>query len=201
MNTTQRLLDRLNRIRGLRSNMQIGFQFFGDVAGSGIYSARVYSVCNSRGGVTISDCHAFDARKRCAKIRAAIVQARRAAFFVSYEIVTPESAEHGDAAERGFIDPGLGAAPRPLCGAFQTEARPSPCSLSRAVEIWRQTRTRAVDGVAAIEPDESDHDVARAVRIINGMEYETGATESRTLHFPEFMTAARRRELVVLLCS
>ena len=27
-------------------------------------------------------------------------------FRVTYEIVTPESAEHGDAAERGFVEPG-----------------------------------------------------------------------------------------------
>lgn len=114
-------------------------------------------------------------------------------FYVSFEIVTPESAEHGDAESRGWIDPGL--------GAFPQERPPEPCGLHRAVDIWKQTRTAHCDGVTACEPDSSDWGQARAVSIYNGAEYRTGARETRTLHFPESMTAARRRELCALLCA
>lgn len=114
-------------------------------------------------------------------------------FRVSYEIVTPESAEHGDAERRGWIGPGF--------GAFPQEHAPEPVGLRRALELLAQTRTRECDGATACEPDSSDWGQARAVTIYNGAEYRTGAHEARTLHFPESMTSARRRELVRLLTT
>lgn len=39
----------------------------------------------------------------------------------------------------------------------------------------------------------------RWITVYNGMEFETGATESRALHLPETMTAASRARLFRLL--
>jgi len=114
-------------------------------------------------------------------------------FRVSFEIVTQESAEHGDADSRGWIGSAL--------GMFPQERAPEPCGLSRAVAMVTQTRTSRVDGATGIEPDSSDWSQARAVTVYNGAEYKTGAHESRTLHFPESMTALRRRALCALLCA
>jgi hypothetical protein len=49
-------------------------------------------------------------------------------FRVTYEIVTPESAEHGDAEERGFVAPGgwqdeLSTVPTPLPDVYEMDLR------------------------------------------------------------------------------
>lgn len=98
-------------------------------------------------------------------------------FNVTYEIVTPESAEDGDAEERGFI-----------C---------EDVSLREAIEAVRQTRTNAVDGVECIEPAGSAD--FRWITIVNGMEYETGAQESRSIHIPDNVTNATRHRIARLL--
>ncbi len=91
-------------------------------------------------------------------------------FSVTYEIVTQESAEAGDAEERGFIGEGL--------------------TLREAIEALCDTRTNAVDGVEAIEWSGS-HD-RRWLTVINGMEFTTGAQESRSLHIPDAVSQATR---------
>lgn len=95
---------------------------------------------------------------------------------VTYEIVTPESAEHGDAEERGYIS--------------QNE------TLRDAIDSLFGTRTSACNGVTAIEPNASDHSAARWITVYNGMEFETGAHESRSLHFPDSLTDVSRARLV-----
>lgn len=102
-----------------------------------------------------------------------------AQFNVTYEIVTPESAEDGDIAEMGHecVD----------------------CTLREAVEAVTGTRTNRVDGVECVEASSSDVASARWVTIINGMEYETGAQESRSLHFPDHLTASTRKRICRLL--
>lgn len=100
-------------------------------------------------------------------------------FDVSFEIVTPESAAHGEAEERGMIASGL--------------------TLRDALNDWQDTRTNQCDCVQSIAADCSDHAQARSVTIINGMEFKTGATESRTLHFPKAITGASRGRLARLL--
>lgn len=86
-------------------------------------------------------------------------------FDVSYEIVTPESAEDGDAAERGMIGEDL--------------------DLRTALDLLLTTRTSLVGGVEAVECDSwptSTDLPPRRVTVYNGMEFETGAYESRSLH-------------------
>jgi len=100
-------------------------------------------------------------------------------FNVTYEIVTEASAEHGEAEERGFIVEGA--------------------SLRDALQAVCETRTSFVDGVECIEANDSGIDHARWITVYNGMEYETGAHESRSLHMPEHLTAATRRRIYRLL--
>jgi hypothetical protein len=100
-------------------------------------------------------------------------------FSVTYEIVTEESASEGDAEERGWI-----------C---------EDVSLRVALRCVADTRTNQVDGVSAIECDESPVCAPRWVTVTNGMEYLTGAQESRSLHIPEGVTAASRRRIARLV--
>jgi hypothetical protein len=87
-------------------------------------------------------------------------------FKVSYEIVTPESAEEGEAEERGFLEENL--------------------TFDEAAELVKRTRTSLVDSSQACEYDEH----SRTVRVTNGEEFETGAHEIRTLHFPRHLSAS-----------
>jgi hypothetical protein len=100
-------------------------------------------------------------------------------FNVTYETVTPESAEQGECDDRGFIAENV--------------------SLREAVHYVQDTRTNHVDGVEAIECDSSPAVRPRWVTIVNGMEYETGAQESRSLHIPEQVTDATARRIARLL--
>jgi hypothetical protein len=98
-------------------------------------------------------------------------------FAVTYSIVTPESAEDGDAEEYGACD------------------WINPFSLRDALDALHSTRTSKCDGVVAIEPDSAPCDKPRAVTVFNGMEFETGAHESRTLHIPDTVTRASARRI------
>lgn len=102
-------------------------------------------------------------------------------FAVTYEIVTPESAEQGDVAERGYITEGS--------------------CLYDARQDVSHTRTAWVDGVMAVETDISPMAGQRVrwVTVINGCEFETGAQESRSLHIPESVTPASSRRIARLL--
>lgn len=100
-------------------------------------------------------------------------------FSVTFEIVTPESAEDGEAESLGFIGQNM--------------------PLREAIESLFETRTSAVDGIAYREANDSDACRARWFSVGNGMEFETGATESRSIHFPETMTPASRARLCALL--
>lgn len=96
-------------------------------------------------------------------------------FNVTYEIVTPESAERGDCAEQGFALEDAG--------------------LRDAIDSLFETRTSRVGGVAFGEVDD------RSARIGNGMEFETGAHETRTLHMPQPVTDSSRGRVSRLLDS
>lgn len=102
-------------------------------------------------------------------------------FSVSFEIVTPESAEYGDAEERGWIM--------------------ERGSLREAVEALFGTRTSLVGGIVYCEASDSDARGARWFRVGNAMEFETGATEERALHFPGNVTPASRARLCALLSA
>lgn len=100
-------------------------------------------------------------------------------FFVTYEIVTAESAEHGDVAERGFVGQEL--------------------RLRDAIDAVTSTRTSAVSGVESIEASASDISAAGWITVCNGMEFETGSYESRSLHIPDSVTTASRGRILRLM--
>ena len=100
-------------------------------------------------------------------------------FNVTYEIVTPESAEDGDASELGFISESV--------------------TLRDAIADTFQTRTSLCEGVAFIETSDSDVARARWITVTNGMEIHTGAYESRSLHFPDDITGATRRRIARIM--
>lgn len=100
-------------------------------------------------------------------------------FDVTYEIVTPESAERGDAEERGYIGQNM--------------------ELRDAIYEVLQTRTSRVEGIEAIEFSSSDVESARWLDVCNGHEFETGAREYRSIHFPEHLTASTKRRIMRLV--
>ena len=100
-------------------------------------------------------------------------------FSVTYEIVTQESAEHGDAEERGYI-----------C---------EDSDLRSALTELHETRTSLVGGVECVECDSYPTTAPRWITVQNGMEYETGAQESRSLHLPAGITPASARRIARLV--
>lgn len=95
-------------------------------------------------------------------------------FTVTHQIVTPESAEHGECDEReSYADLDL--------------------MLRDAVREVFTTRTAQCDGISAIEGDHC------AVTVYNGMEFLTGAEECRTLHIPPNVSRASGRRIARLL--
>lgn len=99
-------------------------------------------------------------------------------FNVTYEIVTPESANDGDVETRGFIAEG--------------------CRLRDALHELHATRTSDVGGVECIECDSSPCVRPRWVTVCNGQEYLTGAQESRSLHIPDSVSDASARRIARL---
>ena len=96
-----------------------------------------------------------------------------AKFNVTYEIVTQESAENGDTDESGFICKGA--------------------KLRDAISEFTGTRTNAVDSGNGLE------DTGDWLAHYNGMEFETGAYETRHFHFPRNITQSSRNRIVRLL--
>ena len=93
-------------------------------------------------------------------------------FHVTYQIVTEESAEQGEAAESGFIDQDL--------------------DLRVAVDAVFRTRTLFVGGCSVCYDD-------RSFTVDNGMEFFTGEYESRSLHRDRGVTDASWARLCRLL--
>jgi hypothetical protein len=107
----------------------------------------------------------------------------RLTFGVTYAITTPESAEEGDFAERGWAAEWV--------------------RLREAIKELHRTRTVEVDGVTDIDtttthraPDWLARPVS--VNVCNGPEFRTGATEERTLHIPNNVTNASARRIARL---
>jgi hypothetical protein len=97
----------------------------------------------------------------------------RPRFRVTYDIVTPESAENGEAAENGFIsDYGLRYETAPPCMTLREALR----LVSPSYDCGRWF-------------DEPEHNT----------DYRTGAVESRALHPPKNITPASYRRLARLL--
>ena len=94
-------------------------------------------------------------------------------FNVTFETVTPESAEHGDTADSGFVsqDVALREALDDLgFGDGGCEANESPVTDPRWVTMYQ-----------------TNHD------------YRTGEIENRSLHFPDSMTAASKLRVCRML--
>lgn len=102
-------------------------------------------------------------------------------FRVTYDIVTPESAEHGDIAEGGFMLPGGWRVP-PLIG------KPTP-----GVEM---SLREAVDLVSAGCMEDSG---SWFTEIDGRPDYRTGEEERRAFHPPDNCTAASYARLARLL--
>lgn len=100
-------------------------------------------------------------------------------FNVTYEIVTPDSAEHGDAVERGFIAQGV--------------------TFREAVKLVLETRRSRVAGVECVEANTSDPYGASWITVYNGLEFETAAQESRSIHLPDSLTPSTRRRIADIL--
>ena len=100
-------------------------------------------------------------------------------FNILYDIVTVESAEHGDTAENGFIAEDV--------------------SLRAALDYLFETRTGHVSGVTAIAANEWPVTDPRWITVNNGMEYLTGDYESRAMHFPDYVTPASRCRIARLI--
>jgi hypothetical protein len=96
-------------------------------------------------------------------------------FDVSSAIVSPESASNGDYESQ----------------YYEVESAP----LRDCLEILFQTRTSQVDSVRVIEANDSDPESVRWLTVFNGIEFETGAMEQRSLHYPESLTPASRARL------
>lgn len=91
-------------------------------------------------------------------------------FNVTYQLISPESAEDGDCAESGFICQDMG--------------------LRDAMAALFETRTSHCGGVESIETDEWPVRRPRWISVSNGAEFQTGWQESRSLHLPANITAA-----------
>jgi hypothetical protein len=102
-------------------------------------------------------------------------------FTVTYEIITEASAARGEAQEIGFINRDM--------------------SLRDAVQAVCATRTSRVCGVECYEPNHSIVRFADWFSVHNGMEYETGARESRALHVPDSVTGESRKRIFRLIES
>ena len=100
----------------------------------------------------------------------------KARFIVTHEIVTPESAEYGDADERGELD--------------------SDLSLRDAIKLVGTTRTCHVGGIECICTE--FHSGAH-VTVSNSQEFLNGAYESRTLHIPYTVSRASQRRIARLV--
>jgi len=100
-------------------------------------------------------------------------------FNVTYDIVTPESAENGESDSHGFIAKNL--------------------DLRAALDVVFETRTAHCDGVTCIEANEWPMSAPRWVTVYNGGEFLTGAHESRSVHFPDHLSAATRCRIARLM--
>ncbi len=93
-------------------------------------------------------------------------------FNVTYEVITPESAEHGDAEDRGF--------------------ELKDCSLREAIDY--------MCGEGGIEGNSSVPEYCNWITAYKAdYDYETGAETSYSLHFPDNMTVSSRIRVMRLV--
>lgn len=106
-------------------------------------------------------------------------------FNVTYDMVTPESAEHGDSAERGFID----------CHGQQHDMEDRHGHVAGAIKAMMAMRLR--DAVALVGCTE---DSGSWFSETDGrQDYRTGTYEYRALHPYNSITASSYNRLARLL--
>ena len=121
-------------------------------------------------------------------------------FCVTWETVTEESAEHGDADARGFVRADNGAR-EPL----------DPARLDPGGDLYNMTLRDALEALEdcpgtleALEPSASDHGAARWITAHYRRD-DCGAgdviAESLSLHLPDSITPASRARLVRFICK
>lgn len=113
-------------------------------------------------------------------------------FLVSWELVTPQSAEIGDAEDRGFMAGTPFSAYRVNADTAGPGIQPECFTLGKAVAALSDDLP-GLAGLEAMEPDSSDPATAGSVRAI--WRLPNGDSESRTLHFPRNTTPASRVRL------
>jgi hypothetical protein len=99
-------------------------------------------------------------------------------FAVTYEIVTEESAEDGEAEDSGFVGENMR-----LREAIDCVTSTDSCHCSQS----------------GIEPSDSRVESMRWVTVYNGMDYISGEVENRSLHIPDTVTASSRRRIARLM--
>lgn len=112
----------------------------------------------------------------------------RQRFNVTYDIVTPESAEHGDTAERGFID----------ADGRQIEL-PDDCCGEPAGKIKQECAMTLREALQHAGGFERSDDGFSYYEADGRMDYYSGAEERRALHLPGNVTAASVGRIARLL--
>ncbi len=95
-------------------------------------------------------------------------------FNVTYEIVTEESAENGEAEDCGFAGENLG--------------------LREALDLTVQTESNLCEQTC-IEASDSTIGTARWFTVYNSATYDTGVQENRSLHIPDGVTPSSRARI------
>lgn len=104
-------------------------------------------------------------------------------FRVTYDIVTPESAEHGDSAERGFVMP----------GGWQYDIE---TVLADKESNYSMSLRDAINLIGCVEDSGSWF-----TETDGRQNYKTGAETTYSLHPPDNITGASYRRLARLLKS
>lgn len=111
-------------------------------------------------------------------------------YVMTYEIITPESAEQGDVAEHGYCEPGGWLYPFP---GSPDEPNPGPAYVSLRA---------ALRDLGSLEPSDSDYLDARWWGEVDGtVDYSTGAETRKSLHIPDNITPSSRRRINRLIKS
>ncbi len=104
-------------------------------------------------------------------------------FSVTYEIVTPESAEHGDAEERGYIMP----------GEWRYDIN------DPSLEHEKQDYTMTLREALTLASPDCDCGAWFAESGESRVNYRTGAVEQRSIHPPRNITRSSYNRLARLL--
>ncbi len=104
---------------------------------------------------------------------------------ITYEIITPESAEHGDAAERGFIEPKF-QIPVPVGESLEWPAVALEWTLADAERfLGRNAMEDSGRWFSTVDPERN---------------YQTGAETYYSLHPADTVSAASYARLKAIFC-